>query len=62
MRTRFENSMSISNLAIRYSTHDLSKETQKGRKPHFPLELLHVLGRGTTADIPPAWPTADLRD
>lgn len=60
MRTCFENLVGISNLAIRYSIDDLPKETQRGRKPRFPLELLHLLGRGSAADIPAAWPTADL--
>lgn len=52
--------LSISNLAIRYSVHDLSKETWKGRKPHFPLQLPHLLGRGSATDIPTPWLTADL--
>lgn len=41
MATCFENS--ISNLALR-SIHDLSRETWRGKKPCFPLELLLLLG------------------
>lgn len=42
-RTCFENSISSSNLAIRYDTHDPSRETWRGKMPCFPLELLHLL-------------------
>lgn len=41
MATCFENS--ISDLALRYSIHDLSRETWRGKKPCFPLELLLLL-------------------
>lgn len=42
-RTCFENSISSSNLAIRYDTHDPSRETWRGKMPCFPLKLLHLL-------------------
>lgn len=38
-----ETLVSISDLAIRYCIHDHSREIWRGKKPCFPLELLHLL-------------------